>query len=106
MVLAADYKNPETSEHEILGVARLSKLHGAKEAEFALIVCDRYQHQGLGTELLSRLIEIGKEEHLEAIIGYVLNSNDKMQSICRHLGFQLQPDPEEGISKATFSLIA
>ena len=106
MVLAADYKNPETSEHEILGVARLSKLHGTNEAEFALIVCDRYQHQGLGTELLSRLIEIGKEEHLEAIVGYVLNSNDKMQSICRHLGFQLQPDPEEGMLKATFTLIS
>jgi acetyltransferase len=105
MILAADYKNPETSEHEILGVARLSKLHGTNEAEFALIVSDRYQHQGLGTELLSRLIEIGKEEHLEAIVGYVLNSNDKMQSICRHLGFRLQADPEEGMLKATFTLI-
>jgi acetyltransferase len=104
MVLAADYKNPETSEHEILGVARLSKLHGTNEAEFALIVSDRYHHQGLGTELLRRILEIGKEQNLEAILGYILNSNDPMQSICRRLGFKLQPDPDEGMLKATFVL--
>ncbi|MFN5965207.1 MAG: bifunctional acetate--CoA ligase family protein/GNAT family N-acetyltransferase, partial [Pseudanabaena sp.] len=97
MVLAADYKNPETCEHEILGVARLSKSHGMNEAEFALIVSDRYHHQGLGTELLRRILEIGKEQNLEAIVGYILNSNEPMQSICRKLGFKLQPDPGEGM---------
>lgn len=102
MVLAADYKNPETCEHEILGVARLSKSHGMNEAEFALIVSDRYHHQGLGTELLRRILEIGKEQNLEAIVGYILNSNEPMQSICRKLGFKLQPDPGEGMLKATF----
>ncbi|WP_286394676.1 bifunctional acetate--CoA ligase family protein/GNAT family N-acetyltransferase [Pseudanabaena mucicola] len=102
MVLAADYKNPETCEHEILGVARLSKSHGMNEAEFALIVSDRYHHQGLGTELLRRILEIGKEQNLEAIVGYILNSNEPMQSICRKLGFKLQPDPSEGMLKATF----
>ncbi|TYQ25898.1 bifunctional acetate--CoA ligase family protein/GNAT family N-acetyltransferase [Pseudanabaena sp. UWO311] len=102
MLLVADSKNLQTSEHEILAVARLSKLHGTNEAEFALIVSDRYQHQGLGTELLRRLLEIGKEEKLSAIIGYILGSNHTMQSICRELGFQLQPDQEEGMLKAVF----
>ncbi|OYQ64181.1 acetyl CoA synthetase subunit alpha [Pseudanabaena sp. SR411] len=102
IVLAADYKNPQTSEHEILGVARLSKLHGTNEAEFALIVSDRYQHQGLGTELLRQLLEVGKQEKLDAIVGYILNSNDKMQSLCRKLGFQLHQDAEEGMLKAVF----
>ncbi|MEA5488640.1 MULTISPECIES: bifunctional acetate--CoA ligase family protein/GNAT family N-acetyltransferase [Pseudanabaena] len=102
IVLAADYKNPQTLEHEILGVARLSKLHGTNEAEFALIVSDRYQHQGLGSELLRQLLEVGKEEKLDAIVGYILNSNDKMQSLCRKLGFQLHQDAEEGMLKAVF----
>jgi acetyltransferase len=102
MLLVADSKNLQTSEHEILAVARLSKLHGTNEAEFALIVSDRYQHQGLGTELLRRLIEIGKEEKLSAIVGYILGSNHAMQSICRKLGFQLHLDQEEGMLKAIF----
>jgi len=104
MILVADLKNTQTSEHEILGVARLSKLHGTNQAEFALIVSDHYQHQGLGTELLRRLLEIGKEERLDEIVGYILNSNYKMQSICQKLGFKLQPEHEEGMLKAIFVL--
>jgi acetyltransferase len=77
-------------------------LHGTNEAEFALIVSDRYQHQGLGTELLRRLVAIGKEEKL-TIIGYVMSSNDKMQSICRKLGFQLEPDQDSGTLRAILS---
>ena len=105
MILVADHKNPQTLDHEILAVARLSKLHGSNEAEFALIVSDRYQHQGLGTELLRHLLEFGKEEKL-TIIGYVMSSNVKMQSICRKLGFQLEPDQDGGTLKAVLSLSA
>jgi acetyltransferase len=102
MLLVADRQDPDTSEHRILAVARLSKLHGTNEAEFALIVGDRYQHRGLGTELLRRLLQIGREERLSAIVGYILNSNYKMQSLCKKLGFELQPDPSEGMLKAIF----
>ncbi|MEG4806219.1 bifunctional acetate--CoA ligase family protein/GNAT family N-acetyltransferase [Microcoleus sp. F8-D3] len=102
MLLVADRQDPETSEHRILGVARLSKLHGTNEAEFALIVSDSYQQRGLGTELLRRLLQIGREEKLDAIVGYILNSNYKMQSLCKKLGFELQPDRGEGMLKAVF----
>jgi acetyltransferase len=102
MLLVADRKDPETSEHRILAVARLSKLHGTNEAEFALIVSDRYQHRGLGTALLRRMLELGKEEKLRAIVGYILNSNHQMQSLCKKLGFELQPDLDEGMLKAVF----
>ncbi len=102
MVLVADRQDPETSEHRILGVGRLSKLHGTNEAEFAPIVSDSYQQRGLGTELLRRMLQIGQEEKLEAIVGYILNSNYKMQSLCKKLGFELQPDRSEGMLKAVF----
>ena len=110
MILVANHKtdhqaDPELSQNltnEILAVARLSKLHGTNQAEFALIVSDRYQKQGLGTELLTRLLEIGKEEQLEAIIGYILSSNYQMQSLCQKLGFKLQPAGDEGMLKAIF----
>jgi acetyltransferase len=104
MLLVADYLDPQTSEHQIVGVVRLSKLHGTNEAEFALIVSDRYQHQGVGTELLRLILEVGKDEKLEAIVGYILTSNYMMQSIGRKLGFQFQPDRETGMLKAIFVL--
>ncbi|MEG5056959.1 bifunctional acetate--CoA ligase family protein/GNAT family N-acetyltransferase [Microcoleus sp. A2-C5] len=102
MLLVADRKDPETLEHRILGVARLSKLHGTNEAEFALIVSDSYQQRGLGTELLRRLLQIGREEKLNAIVGYILTSNYKMQSLCKKLGFEFQLDQGEGMLKAVF----
>ena len=49
MALVVDHKDPETGEHRVLGVGRLSRLHGRNEAEFAILVADPYQGQGLGT---------------------------------------------------------
>ncbi|MEG5164549.1 bifunctional acetate--CoA ligase family protein/GNAT family N-acetyltransferase, partial [Microcoleus sp. AT3-A2] len=89
MVLVADRQDPETSEHRILGVARLSKLHGTNQAEFALIVSDSYQQRGLGTELLRRMLVIGQEEKLEAIVGYIRPLAKKIYVIIR--GFKFNP---------------
>ena len=33
---------------EVLGVGRLSKVHGANEAEFAIVISDAWQNRGLG----------------------------------------------------------
>ncbi|MGD1713200.1 bifunctional acetate--CoA ligase family protein/GNAT family N-acetyltransferase [Dapis sp. BLCC M172] len=90
MALVADYKNPETGSHEILGVGRLSKSHGVNEAEFAMLVSDRYQRQGLGTELLLRLVQVGRDEKLKRIVATVLAENTPMQRVCEKVGFQLQ----------------
>jgi hypothetical protein len=70
-----DRLDRETSEHRIWGVARLSKLHGTNQAEFAPLVSDSYHPRGLGTELFRRMQQIGQEEKLQAIVGYILTSN-------------------------------
>ncbi|MDI9639070.1 bifunctional acetate--CoA ligase family protein/GNAT family N-acetyltransferase [Geitlerinema splendidum] len=90
MALVADCENPETGEHEILGVSRLSKLHGTNEAEFGMLISDRAQGKGIGTELLRRLLQVGKDEHLEQITAEILSDNRPMQRICEKLGFQLK----------------
>lgn len=90
MALVADCENPETGEHEILGVSRLSKLHGTNEAEFGMLISDRAQGKGIGTELLRRLLQVGKDENLEQITAEILSDNRPMQRICEKLGFQLK----------------
>ncbi|MGK7901163.1 MAG: bifunctional acetate--CoA ligase family protein/GNAT family N-acetyltransferase [Hormoscilla sp.] len=89
MALVADYKDPQTNEHQILGVGRLSKLHGTNEAEFGMLINDSYQNRGLGTELLGRLLQVGKDEKLDRINAEILPDNRAMQRICEKLGFQL-----------------
>ncbi|URD52818.1 bifunctional acetate--CoA ligase family protein/GNAT family N-acetyltransferase [Chroococcidiopsis sp. CCNUC1] len=89
MALVAEYHHPQTSTREILAVGRLSKLHGFNEAEFAILVGDRHQRQGLGTELLSRLLQVGRDEKLARITGEILAENRAMQKVCEKLGFHL-----------------
>src|SRR6185503_13817008 len=58
LALVADHKIPKTGEHEIFGVGRLSKVHGANEGEFALLVSDHWHNLGLGAQLLRTLVQI------------------------------------------------
>ena len=91
MALVADYQDPTSGQHKILAVGRLSKLHNlTPEAEFAMLVSDPVQQQGLGTELLRRLISVGRDEHLARINAEILADNKAMQRVCEKLGFRLQ----------------
>ncbi|MEQ8958787.1 MAG: bifunctional acetate--CoA ligase family protein/GNAT family N-acetyltransferase [Coleofasciculus sp. C2-GNP5-27] len=90
MALVADYKNPQTGEHEILGVARLSKMHGINEGEFAMLISDPYQRRGLGTELLQRIIQVGRQEKLTQITADILAENVPMQKVAEKVGFHLE----------------
>jgi acetyltransferase len=104
MALVADRRNPETGEHEILGVGRLSKVHGTTEAEFALLVSDAFQGLGLGTELLSRLLQVGRDEDVDRIFGDILPENTEMQRICEKLGFKLTHNIRESLIRAVTDL--
>ncbi len=88
--LVAEYKDHTTAERSILGVVRLIKQHGQKEAEFAMIVGDSNQKKGLGEELLRRLLQIARDEKLKRITADILPDNRPMQRICEKLGFKLK----------------
>src|SRR5262249_11574998 len=75
MALVAEATRPDTSDREILGVGRLSKIRGTDEAEFALVISDRFQRQGLGEAILSRLLQIGRDEKIVRIFGLILPEN-------------------------------
>ncbi|MHB8748503.1 MAG: GNAT family N-acetyltransferase, partial [Aggregatilineales bacterium] len=104
LALVVDYRDSKTNEHEILGVGRLIKRHGMDEAEFALLIADKAQRGGLGTELLRRLLQIGRDEKLHAIIGFISINNPEMQHICQQLGFTLTASADSGVLKAVIEL--
>ena len=104
MGLVADRKNPETGEHEILGRGRLIKVRGTTEAELALLVSDRFQGLGLGTELVRRLIQVGRDENIDRIFGDILPENVEMQRICEKLGFKMTHNVKESLIRAEIEL--
>jgi acetyltransferase len=104
MALVADHRDPQTGTHEILGVGRLIKLHASNDGEFAIVVSDRCQGQGLGTELLRRLVQIGREEKLSRIVGDVLPENRDMLRVCEKLGFKRIYGLESGVVRTELEL--
>jgi acetyltransferase len=76
---------------EIAGVGRLSKVYGSDEAEFAILIKDAYQGQGLGTELLSRLLQVARDEaDIGRGVAYILPENRGMKRVAKNLGFGLE----------------
>ncbi|MFH1573928.1 MAG: GNAT family N-acetyltransferase, partial [Acidobacteriota bacterium] len=104
MALVVETKHQQGEGQEIVGVGRLIRMHGIPEAEFAIIVSDRIQKSGLGTELLGRLVEIGRAEKLGRITGDILPDNAGMLRVCEKLGFRCRYSTEEGVIKAEIVL--
>ena len=92
----------EDGEGKIIGVGRLTQQPGRNEAEFAMLVIDEYQGEGVGTELLNRLLQVGKDEGLDRITADILQQNQAMQRVCEKLDFQIvrSDDPAEDMVKA------
>ncbi len=104
MALVTEHQDPQTGDREIIGVGRLSKIRGTNEAEFALIVSDPFQRKGIGTALLERLIQVGRDEKIDRITGDVLPENVDMQHVCEKLGFQLVYSSGDPVIKAVLDL--
>ncbi|HEX6894127.1 MAG TPA: bifunctional acetate--CoA ligase family protein/GNAT family N-acetyltransferase [Bryobacteraceae bacterium] len=96
MAFVAERYDESRGEREIAGVGRLVKSHTEKEAELAVIVSDNYQKRGIGTALVRRLVDFGRDEGLERLTATVLFENRPMQKIFERAGFLLEQsrDPE------------
>ncbi|NOX54123.1 MAG: GNAT family N-acetyltransferase, partial [Planctomycetes bacterium] len=90
LVLVAERKDPQTGEREILGVGRLNKVPGTTHAEFALLITDKFQRQGLGTRMLDLLVQYGEREGLTHISADILPENIGMRRVAEKVGFQLR----------------
>ena len=91
IALVAERKDTRSGQKEIIGVGRLSKQRGLNEGEFALLVSDQCQKQGLGTELLRRLVQIGRDEKLSRLSADIMADNHAMQQVSKNVGFKVRP---------------
>ena len=104
MALVVESRDAKGGVREILAVGRLIKLREANEAEFAILISDRFQHSGLGTELLRRLVQIGRDEKLDRTVADILPENRGMLRICEKLGFRRRYSLGEQVIKAELDL--
>jgi acetyltransferase len=85
MALVAVLHGP--GRDQILGVSRYHQDPEIGTAEFALVVADAHQRQGLGRHLMQRLITIARERGVKKLVGFVLRENTPMLDLTTSLGF-------------------
>jgi acetyltransferase len=88
---------------ELYAIARLVADPDNARAEFAIIVERALTGLGLGSLLMSRLIDYARSRGIGEIYGDVLEDNAVMRALCRTLGF-VEVKSEDHVVRATLSL--
>ncbi|MDF1541431.1 MAG: GNAT family N-acetyltransferase, partial [Candidatus Thorarchaeota archaeon] len=85
-IVAAVHPEGEGGSETLIGAGRYLLNRNTNQAEFALLVNDKYQHKGIGTYLLNQLMRIAKSKGIEAFIAYVHPQNQKMIKFIHQTG--------------------
>jgi acetyltransferase len=81
------------AQDRLLGVARYVKDANGNGAEFALVVTDAWQREGIGTLLLDTLTEHARAAGIGRLHAITLAGNRGMQDLARKFGFTRAMDP-------------
>ncbi|MGE3273734.1 MAG: N-acetyltransferase family protein [Vicinamibacterales bacterium] len=95
MALVAERPATGGAPAAIIGVGRLTRCRPVGAAEVALLVEDAQQGQGLGCELMRRLIAVAREQGLTVLEGEIIAENDGMVAVARKCGFAVRPTVED-----------
>jgi RimJ/RimL family protein N-acetyltransferase len=89
----------ENGREQIVGVARLGRLPGKAhdpQAEAAIVVRDDYQGQGIGTELLRRLVLLARQMQVKEMVAYFEGENARAIRLFRALDLPTKIEIEQG----------
>jgi len=104
MALVAELSAGDSKVPLIAGVGRLSRRPLSEQAELAVVVADRWQHQGLGGELIARLVEIARFEKLKRIVAEFHSENSAIRHLAVHGGARVERTSDPMCFRITVSL--
>ncbi len=96
--VVATLRNADGKE-EFVGVARLARpphAVDAPDAEAAIVVRDDFQGQGVGSELLRRMVLLAKRMHVRTIRAVFTSYNESAIQLFRELGLPYTIDIDHG----------
>jgi RimJ/RimL family protein N-acetyltransferase len=85
----------ETGGERQIGVCRYAGADPRSGAEISVAVADDWQHQGLGKQLLDRLIGYARERGVPRLYSMDAVNNEAMRRLARDMGFTEQVDPDD-----------
>jgi len=95
MALIAVVQAADGAVREV-AVGRYFKLDNVDRCEFAIVVDDRWQGQGIGHRLMELLIQDARAKHYHWMEGEVVADNRRMLEFVRELGFRVNRAASEG----------
>ncbi|WP_017159910.1 GNAT family N-acetyltransferase [Xanthomonas phaseoli] len=92
VLVAAEQLPP--GEALVGAVARAAMVPGTRQAEYTILVSSFVAGQGLGRQLMRKLVKWARRKYLDCLFGDVLQSNVPMLQLAESLGFKPQAHPE------------
>jgi acetyltransferase len=89
---------------QVLGVARMDRLHDTDEGQVSVIVTDHFQGKGLGGELMKRLVQIARDEKMTRLFAVFTADNQGVKQIMQAQGFRIGEDKVQGRLRAQIDL--
>ncbi len=80
----------ESGKERMIGVVRLIADSENNYAEFAIVLGDPWQRQGLGTKMTDYMLSIAKERGIHVVYAHVLKENAGMIKIFRKRKFAIK----------------
>lgn len=92
----------EQPHEELVAVGRWFLDRTTNRAEVAFTVSPDYQQKGIGTFILNKLIELGKERGLRGFTAEVLAENRQMMKLFLNSGYNVKTSLEYGVYSVEF----
>ena len=106
MALVAERRDPASGEREILGVGRLTKLHGAQRGRVRDCHPDESRARGWAASSSSRLKDVARDEQVQHVTADVLVENVEMVRLCQKQGFEVNAkDDDPQVMSVTLELL-
>jgi acetyltransferase len=93
----------ENGTKYMAGVVRIIEDAWGDMAEFAILVADPWQNQGLGTLMTDYMLEIARDKGIKKINASVLRNNSHMIKMFKNRGFKLETE-DSGVFSAELDL--
>ena len=85
----------EAADGRIVAHAQYSSERAGEHAEFAIMVDDALQGQGLARALMETLIEQARRQGYQTLSGEILRDNPAMRKLAEKLGFTVKTSPQD-----------
>jgi acetyltransferase len=101
----------ETHGHKVdqkeleVGVARYATNPDGESCEFAIVIADNMHGKGLGSKLMTVLMDAARERGLKIMQGEVLSQNNHMLKLMKNLGFTIETSKEDDSIKSVYKLL-